>query len=588
MDSVWEIFRSTWAIVSFFIRYTVDSIWKIIWFPRLIATFAWGWIFGNPWVKPTIQWIFFKQPVKIGKRYQLPLDYIQLGNIYMRLSIARDLIWTVPLALLLINALMVEPSCKSIHLRRWTVVDDLCAGTYFRPHDEDQWFLDLWTPPTMPANQSTEIDPHIEAIMVDGIRLEGIASQLRDQASKACGLAGDHGFNKMNSSLNELAATVDELALSQDRFSYVFFVERDFIIYRFRTFVHTYALAIDRTDKVNLNPWDVVFPWICILRAVNRHALSPWLPDSRVYSYRVRSEVQFQARRFILDSIAAVDRVKSTLAPIERVLNMDSYTPIGPAMDAVQWYQENINSTIGDLEKNASWFMLAPWCEYDWYDLVLPGCSLDKVHERRRLHAYLARGQRILDNLQSLLRVTSEYPSHVVKLRGELVRLGVRLDHITDLDLVAEGCLMLSLSISQPINLPEITWLRRDGTSSLSNCREGNMTLEMFSYNLGQVGDGDTLPRLSEMARLCEMATNRDMVHGGLHLICNFWSFARTFSPPGGDPLRGVQRSWVQERDTAITRYRQKLGADDASMIRRVAAAWDMQARARRVPEYLD
>ncbi|KAI4124972.1 MAG: hypothetical protein LQ341_007014 [Variospora aurantia] len=255
-------------------------------------------------------------------------------------------------------------------------------------------------------------------------------------------------------------------------------------------------------------------------------------------------------------------------------------------MDAVQWHQDNINITIGELEQNASRFELAPWCEYDWYDLVLPGCSFNKVHQRRRLRDHSARGRRILGELELLLRVTSRYPDLVARLRGEVGRLGVRLDHISYLDMMSEGIVMLSPILHEQINGPKFTWLRPAWVPSPSDPQDSIMTPRRYSYNLGQIGNSDVSLRLSWIARLCQMSTNRGMIHGGLHLICNFWSFARTFSPPGGDPLDGVQRSWLQERDAAISRYRKKVHADDANMIRRVAAAWSKKAR--RIPEYLD
>ncbi|KAI4137311.1 MAG: hypothetical protein LQ341_005198 [Variospora aurantia] len=63
----------------------------------------------------------------------------------------------------------------------------------------------------MPVNQSTEIDPHIEAVMVDGVKLDGIASKLKDQASKARSIARDHGSDELSRSLEQSTATPTRL-----------------------------------------------------------------------------------------------------------------------------------------------------------------------------------------------------------------------------------------------------------------------------------------------------------------------------------------------------------------------------------------
>ncbi|KAL8825772.1 MAG: hypothetical protein Q9170_007665 [Blastenia crenularia] len=505
----------------------------------------------------------------------------------MRLSIVRDIIWTYPWTVMLINFLIVQPSCTSTSLRRWTVADDLCAGTLLTPRNEDQWFLDLWTPTKMLVNQSADIDPYIEAFMIGGMQLDGIASQLRDQASKASTIALAHGIDEMTPGLDQLAEKVAELAVSHDQFSYVFFLERDLIIHRFRSFVGTYALAMDRTEALSLSPWEIVLPLTWMLPAANQHAHSPWLPQARTYTHQVRAEVQFQAKRFLVDSIAAVERVRAAYATMERVLGSQSHTLIGPAMNVVKWHQENLNDTISALENNATMFELAPWCQYDWY-YKMPGCSSEKVQQGKTLRDHFARGERILTTLELLLEATSTYPGHVAKLRDDLDHLGVRLSHITTLDLMSEGFLMLPPIKHDRINSPEFIWLRPDWAPTLSVPQYGTTTSRNFSYNLHQVGNSTASIRLSGIARLCQMPINRDMVHGGLHLICNFWSFARTFSPPGGDPLDGVQRSWLQKRDGAIRRYRKKLHADDRSMTQRVLAAFDLHVRGKKVPEYLD
>lgn len=148
--------------------------------------------------------VFFKAPVKVGRRFGAEVDIIQLGWFYGRLSFLLKPLWVYPAYLLLVNFLVVHPACSSTGVRRLPILDDLCAGSFLNPKVQVPWYLDLWVPQGVPQNRSSVHSPYyMERIMVGHIRLHDSAVALRHQVLKTNSMAPGNTTYEMLGSLGK-------------------------------------------------------------------------------------------------------------------------------------------------------------------------------------------------------------------------------------------------------------------------------------------------------------------------------------------------------------------------------------------------
>lgn len=131
------------------------------------------------------RYVFFKAPVKVGRRFGLDLDIIQLGCFYVRLSFLVKPLWTLPCCCLVIYMIVIGFSCSFHHFRSLPLLNDICTDSILSRQIELPRHFDLWAPQADHNNYSNVGPPvYIERIMIGHLVLRDSALALRHQISK--------------------------------------------------------------------------------------------------------------------------------------------------------------------------------------------------------------------------------------------------------------------------------------------------------------------------------------------------------------------------------------------------------------------
>lgn len=79
----------------------------------------------------------------------------------------------------------------------------------------------------------------------------------------------------------------------------------------FGAYVEAYAITITRSNYMDLSPSSLlIFPtWSHTIRFINQYVLIPFLPEPRLYSLQVKSEIRFQMKQLIDESTVALNRI---------------------------------------------------------------------------------------------------------------------------------------------------------------------------------------------------------------------------------------------------------------------------------------
>lgn len=344
-----------------------------------------------------------------------------------------------------------------------------------------------------------------------------------------------------------------------------------------RAFINAYASLVGRSDYEDLSLlWTFAFPLRWFLRSTNRHAHSAILPAPKLYRFQARSEIRFQAQRFVDRSLASLNRVDASFAAMQQLHNTSALFPLlVPSIDAVNLQQHQLNRTMDGLKDPTS-----------WRESML-GLSSAKRQELRQLREHYARSERIRTRINMLMQIVPIYTDDSARLRAELYYMRSSFHHIVNLDFAVDGVIALPPTLEAQIGLPPFSWLRPDWDQGPGDT-EGNTTASRrYHYNLDRVGDTDTRSLLSAVARLCEQRVNRETVNGALYMICNIWNYARTFSELDDDLFGGVQRSWVRERLEVVRSYDKGIRADHQYISLLAANLHGDYRSGKRVPEYI-
>jgi hypothetical protein len=351
--------------------------------------------------------------------------------------------------------------------------------------------------------------------------------------------------------------------------------------HEFRTFVNAYTRAISRSDYVEFSiSSTLIWPmWDHTLRFLNHYALIPWLPDPKLYSLQVKSEIRFQARRFTDESLAALDRIEVSFSTMQAAHGSGPlFQRLEAASEAIDLYQSKLNQTI-DVFKDVS--LLQQILSHIYFERK----------ELRTLNEHYARGNRMRSRIRALMEIIPMYEIDSAKLKTELYHLRTSFNYVASFEISSQGLIAVPATLQAQIRLPPFSWLRSSWGEGHKSRRSGldNITTasNIHQYNLDMVGDIDISSLRSAIAQLCRERTNHNMISGSLYMICNIWNYAMIISELDSDLLGGVQRSWVLERLEAIRRYEKEIGAEYEYMARLAASVYQDFLRATPVPEYL-
>lgn len=362
--------------------------------------------------------------------------------------------------------------------------------------------------------------------------------------------------SKLTSAPGHIEEAVRELHPYYEEVSRSFCAERDLMNRVFRDFVTAYAMAIGESDVIELSiASTLVWPLHHTLSVVNRYALTSWLPEPRLYSLQVKSELRYQAKRFIAESLAALDRIETTQDEMQRATSSDSSSQsVDLATHAIWVYQRDLTEQIERIKRASYWTIFF------------------QPKAVRALEKHRALSHRIQDSLASLLETKVLYQADHAKLRTGLNQLRAGFRDIAAFDLSPQGRIALPRGLEH-----RSSWLQPIEGESPST----------YYYNMDMAEEVNLSTIRWEIAQSCKGPTNTQIISGSLWMICNTWHYATIMSGLEDDLLTGVQRSWVLERKKARDRFQKEIRADDEYVAKLAAKVYNDFVRGTAVPEYI-
>ncbi|KAL8834852.1 MAG: hypothetical protein Q9176_007262 [Flavoplaca citrina] len=446
------------------------------------------------------------------------------------------------------GARFVKPFlCTSMTVISVTTMDALCARSLLSLSDHTPWYMPLWrTPATVDDKMTIKSGGYTHTVMVGHL-------ELRDSI-----LALEHLSSKTRST----TATDQEAALfdALDRLKTA--VERSYPLYE------NYSLAVCYyRDLLN---HEFLAPQIWVLRSINRHANSWLFPAFKVYSADIQSELQFQAQRFVKESLWVVEQLKAASGAVDLPTPSDLLELLRAALKAIESYQENLRSTLPQR------------CAYLTTGLMPHLCPEFSTFEKN-----LARSDRMKKQIETLVKIIPKVGNASERLRQEIHHMRFVYGNVARTNFAAEGVIQLPSNLQLPTGTPPFAWLRPVWSQDADNPNDDTNTLKRYHYNLNKTADLDGQDNLSGLAQICEGPADH-FLYGGLYMICSIWDYARTFSELNDDLLGGDPRSWVRVRADALARYRQSIGADPATVAWLARKANEDYLAGKPISDYLD
>ncbi|KAL8764935.1 MAG: hypothetical protein Q9209_007809 [Squamulea sp. 1 TL-2023] len=539
------------------------------------------------WFQNLCRRIFYEEPIRIGRRHGL--QYIHLATFYWYATIFGIFNWIIPLAFLLLWYIFIVHGCSSNWARR-LVLDDICTGPYLTHEVQMPWYLDLWTPEAVaPGNHSEiQIPPYLEAIMVGHLKLRDTAKALMHQSLKMQQSAPGFVTGEMADDLGRVESTLMQFVPLFENFSRSFCQEKDIMNHLFRTFVNSYAAALSKSDQMkelapsNLLIWPL---WEHLLRFVNHYALIPWLPAPTLYSLQVRSEIRFQARRFVQLSIAALERVDTHFYTQQDLHNSTTLSQLlTSAFRTIDLHQHRVQESIDRVSEPSSLRR--------YFAQILP-----ESEEVRALREHHARAFRIQNSIQMLNKAMSMHEENAAKLKEELHYFRSSFSHGNPFEISVHGLVAIPPILQAQIRLPvydfiQPSWEAERRSSRLTADNHNKSTtaspIDIYRYHFNMVTTTNISSLRPAIAHLCQERWNRNMVSGSLYMICNIWNHALMISELDSEMLASVQRSWVIERLRALKRYGKEIGAEEENIASLAKEVMRKFKRGTKVPEFLE
>lgn len=345
----------------------------------------------------------------------------------------------------------------------------------------------------------------------------------------------------------------------------------------FRAFVEAYAVAITRSDYMDLSTSSLlIFPtWSHTLRFINQYVLIPFLPEPKLYSLQVKSEIRFRVKQFIDESTAALDRIDASSPSIRYLHNSTSLTQLlEAASDAIDTYQQKLHQTMDTLKAHSVF-----------------GFLFFKPKEISILDQYHALGNRVRSRIRAVKETAEAYEADSRRLMRQLHYLRKSFNYIPSFEFSPTGLVAVPASLLAQVQSPPFFWRRQSSNAGHDSGSSGinNITphANVYYYDLDMINDINILTLRSAIVQLCRERKNHNIISGSLYMICNIWTHAITMSEFDNDVLSSVQRSWVLERLKAVRRYEKEIGTDFESVVNLVVGVYQDYQRGTPVPEHL-
>ena len=76
-----------------------------------------------------------------------------------------------------------------------------------------------------------------------------------------------------------------------------------------RSFVDSYAMIATLSDSKDLSLPSILFPPLHLMRLLSQHSLRLWLPEPKLYNFKVKAEIRYQKKRLIGELTVTLDRL---------------------------------------------------------------------------------------------------------------------------------------------------------------------------------------------------------------------------------------------------------------------------------------
>lgn len=249
-----------------------------------------------------------------------------------------------------------------------------------------------------------------------------------------------------------------------------------------------------------------------MLRFINSHFEIWWLPQPKLYRLQVKAEICFRIKRFIEESIAALDRIDKEF-PASRRFHSSMSQTLGGVIHAINAHQRDHEVKIAEI----------PW----WRRIQKPKdieALKDTLALAKRIHKIMLEAKELAETNDAYSR----------RLRNQLQNFRKNLGNSLSIELSSRSV----LDILDP------------------------------SLNDLDLIDGARISILrSKIAQMCQNPHHSNNVPRELHIVCFIHALGTTFSQIDDDVLRSVQRSWLMERKEAIHRYEFMTGSDLNSQV---------------------
>ncbi|KAL8868229.1 MAG: hypothetical protein Q9174_005125 [Haloplaca sp. 1 TL-2023] len=348
----------------------------------------------------------------------------------------------------------------------------------------------------------------------------------------------DHPMRGLAETLTHTVDTTTRLLPLYRGFFEMLCEERDHVNQLFRVFVDSYVVAISRVPYYEISPRSLIVSPLVFhsFRFLNAWAMIPYFPKPVYFGTQIRAELRYQARVFVKQAQAALERIQYSAEALEQF--NDIFNVIAVGSTAV----DNARARLQAKQINW-WTRLREWLGHIIH-------ILGHVDDQTKLTERMATQIRTMN--QSLPRTSF---IGVANLLGhlDLLRRNFQREHTFEFSL--SGTIAVPQSLQDTIRLSNSSWLR----PAWRGVHAEAVNVDVYDYDLGRIHDSE-LPRVrKQVLDLCRARTNQDILSGTLYTICTFWQWSESFTGLERGVVSEAQINWKQARREATLRWQESV-----------------------------
>lgn len=303
------------------------------------------------------------------------------------------------------------------------------------------------------------------------------------------------------------------------------------------------------------------------MRFLNHFWLSPWLPEPRLYTWQVESELRYQTRRFTDESFKSLDRIDEA-SPLRKLL-IPFNTRLDPAIVIIEKHRQRVKDFLQT--NKPTWFTR----------------SLIPEQERINTRNHFTSLDRPYTGILAIRETLQLHENNWRRLRSRLESFRESFNR-PNIQFSPTGIIAVPAALKNLIESSPFEWLEEaEGKGNKSRRSEIKAHAHVYYYDLDRHDWSRPIQLRKEIADLCRNPKNMEITSGTLYMICAIWAHATTISELDKDALGSVQRSWVVERREAARRYERKASLDDESLIKLMKSTYMDYIHGTPVPEHL-